>query len=60
MATHGNHEITDRQIGLPVLFGLIAGLGALVMFLFPEAQLAGWGFAIAMVAAMCAVIFTQI
>lgn len=60
MASHGNRDATDRRIGLPVLFGLVAAIGALAMYLFPNGALAGWGFAIAMVAAMCAVIFTQV
>lgn len=60
MTAHGTVESTDKSLGLPILFGLFTALGALVMYLFPATQLAGWGFGIAMVAAMCAVITTQI
>ncbi len=46
-------DSTDRSVGLPVLFGIVAVLGAagLAAFGFTGDQVAaGWSFAIAMIA----------
>ena len=47
---------TDKSLGLGLVFGIVAVLGALVMYIAAADQLtAGWGFALAMIAASIAV-----
>jgi zinc transporter ZupT len=47
---------TDKGIGLGVLFSLLAGVGALGMYLGAPDQLAAWGFALAVLAGSLAVV----
>jgi uncharacterized protein related to proFAR isomerase len=54
---------SDKGIGYAALFSVLAGLGAAVMLGAGLAHLqltAAWGFALAMVAATLAVVFTQV
>ena len=50
----------DRGVGLGIALGVVAALGALVTFLYPDVALAGWGFAIAITAAALAVVAVQV
>jgi len=47
---------TDMGIGLGVLFSLLAGVGALGMYLGAPDELAAWGFALAVLAGSLAVV----
>ncbi|ELZ13842.1 hypothetical protein C479_03316 [Halovivax asiaticus JCM 14624] len=47
---------TDRGIGLSVLFGALAVLGAIVMAVGAPEQLAAWGFAAAVIFGCLAVV----
>lgn len=47
--------VSDRGIGLGLLFGLVAVGGALVAFVLPGGPASAWGFAAAMVAGMLSV-----
>jgi hypothetical protein len=54
---------SDKGIGYGVAFSVLAGIGAAVMLAAGLAHLqltAAWGFALAMVAAILAVVFTQV
>lgn len=55
-----NTSTTDMSIGLGVLFVLIAAMGALLTYVSPGEPLAGWGFALAMVAGAMAIAAIQI
>lgn len=47
---------SDKAVGLGLLFGLLAVGGAMVMFVLSTEQvLAGWGFALAIVAGALAI-----
>lgn len=50
----------DRGVGFTVGAGLLAIGGAVVMYLNPETAMAGWGFALAISAAVLAVIAAQL
>ena len=50
----------DRGVGLAVALGVVALGGALVTFNYPDAALAGWGFAVAVTAATLAVVAVQV
>ncbi len=50
----------DRGVGFTVGAGLLAAGGALVMYMNPETATAGWGFALAVVAAVLAVMAAQL
>lgn len=47
---------TDRGVGLTLVLGVLAVLGALAMLASPGNALAGWGFAAAMTFATLAVV----
>lgn len=51
---------SDRGVGYGVALGLVAAVGALVMFTNPESAVAGWGFALAMLAGALAVMAVQL
>lgn len=51
---------SDRGIGFAVVLSLLTLLGAAVMLVGPGQVAKAWGFALAMVAAMLAVVFTQL
>jgi hypothetical protein len=54
---------SDMGVGMGLLFSVLAGVGAVVMFgaAFAELQLtAAWGFALAMVAGTLAVVAAQV
>lgn len=51
---------SDRGVGLGVALGLVAAVGALVMFLNPHSAVAGWGFALAMAAGALSVMAVQL
>lgn len=45
----------DRGIGFTLILSAVTVAGALLMYATPDSPLAGWGFAVAMVAASLAV-----
>ena len=49
----------DRGVGYAVALGLVAVAGALLMYTNPDSAVAGYGFAVAMVAASLAVVAAQ-
>jgi hypothetical protein len=51
---------SDKGIGFAVVLSLLTLVGAVVMVVGPGQVTKAWGFALAMVAAMLAVVFTQI
>ncbi|MFC3957167.1 DUF7525 family protein [Halovivax cerinus] len=51
---------SDRGIGLSMLFGALAVLGAVVMFVGAPEQLAAWGFAGAVLFGSLAVVVTHL
>lgn len=51
---------TDMSIGLGVLFVIVAAIGALLMYLSPGDPMAGWGFALTMIAGALAVVAIQL
>lgn len=51
---------SDKGIGFAVLLSLVTLLGAAVMLVGPGQLAKAWGFALAMVAAGLAVVFTQL
>lgn len=51
---------SDKGIGLAVILSLLTVVGAVVMIGGPGQIAKAWGFALAMVAAMLAVVFTQL
>jgi hypothetical protein len=51
---------TDKGIGFAVVLSLLTLVGAGVMLVGPGQMTKAWGFALAMVAAMLAVVFTQL
>jgi hypothetical protein len=51
---------SDRGIGLAVVLSLVTLVGAGVMLAGPGQVTKAWGFALAMVAAMLAVVFAQL
>lgn len=55
MSEHGNSMETDKGIGFAVLLSLLAVAGAAVMYLNAGTEMAGWGFAAAMLAGTLAV-----
>lgn len=58
--TEAGLRTRDRGVGFTVGAGLLAIAGAVVMYLNPETAIAGWGFALAMTAAVLAVIAAQL
>jgi len=50
----------DRGVGFTMGAAILALAGAVVMYLNPETALGGWGFALAMTAAILAVIAAQL
>jgi hypothetical protein len=52
--------VSDRGMGLGLLFGLVAVGGALVALVLPGGLAGAWGFAAAMVAAMLSVLAIQL
>ena len=50
----------DRGVGFAVGLGLVAAAGAFVMYANPASAVAGYGFAVAMVAASLAVVAAQL
>lgn len=50
----------DRGVGFTIGAALLTAGGAVVMFLYPDTALGGWGFALAMVAAVLAVVAAQL
>jgi len=55
------HDVvaTDKGVGFGVLFSILAVAGALAMLLAPGQLGKAWGFAVAMVAAIVAVVAVQ-
>jgi hypothetical protein len=51
---------SDKGIGFAVVLSLLTLVGAVVMLAGPGQVTKAWGFALAMVAAMLAVVFTQL
>jgi hypothetical protein len=51
---------SDKGIGFAVVLSLLTVVGAVVMLAGPGQVTKAWGFALAMVAAMLAVVFTQL
>ena len=51
---------SDKGIGFAVVLSLLTLVGAAVMLGGPGQVTKAWGFALAMVAAMLAVVFTQL
>jgi hypothetical protein len=51
---------SDKGIGFAVVLSLLTLVGAVVMLGGPGQVTKAWGFALAMVAAMLAVVFTQL
>jgi hypothetical protein len=51
---------SDKGIGFAVVLSLLTLVGAVVMLGGPGQLAKAWGFALAMVAAMLAVVFTQL
>jgi hypothetical protein len=51
---------SDMGIGLTMVFSVVALLGAVAMYAAPGQEAKAWGFAVAMLAATCAVIATQV
>ena len=51
---------SDKGIGFAVVLSLLTLVGAVVMLAGPGQVAKAWGFALAMVAAMLAVVFTQL
>jgi hypothetical protein len=51
---------SDKGIGLAVVLSLLTLVGAAVMLAGPGQVTKAWGFALAMVAAMLAVVLTQL
>lgn len=51
---------SDKGIGFAVVLSLLTLVGAVVMLGGPGQVAKAWGFALAMVAAMLAVVFTQL
>ncbi|WP_152041433.1 DUF7525 family protein [Salinigranum salinum] len=51
---------SDKGIGFAVVLSLLTLVGAAVMLGGPGQVAKAWGFALAMVAAMLAVVFTQL
>ena len=49
----------DRGVGYTVALGLVAVAGAFLMYTNPDTAVAGYGFAVAMVAASLAVVAAQ-
>lgn len=52
--------VSDRGMGLGLLFGLVAVGGALVALVLPGGLASAWGFAAAMVAGMLSVLAIQL
>jgi len=46
---------SDKSLGLGLVFGIVAIIGALVMFIASDQLTTGWGFALAMIAGSIAV-----
>jgi hypothetical protein len=51
---------SDKGIGFAVVLSLVTLVGVAVMLVGPGQVTKAWGFALAMVAAMFAVVFTQL
>ncbi len=51
---------SDKGIGFAVMLSLLTLVGGAVMLAGPSQLTKAWGFALAMVAAMLAVVFTQL
>jgi hypothetical protein len=51
---------SDKGIGFAALLSLLTLVGGAVMLAGPGQMTKAWGFALAMVAAMLAVVFTQL
>ncbi|AUV81527.1 hypothetical protein C2R22_07550 [Salinigranum rubrum] len=51
---------SDKGIGFAVMLSLLTLVGGAVMLAGPGQLAKAWGFALAMVAAMLAVVFTQL
>ena len=51
---------SDKGLGFAVVLSLLTVVGAAVMLAGPGQVTKAWGFALAMVAAMLAVVFTQL
>ena len=51
---------TDKGVGFGVLFGVLTTVGALVMLAGPGQLTKAGGFALAVVAALCAVVSVQV
>ncbi|MEM4781545.1 MAG: hypothetical protein QXG03_08310 [Halalkalicoccus sp.] len=51
-----NQTASDKGLGLGLLFGLLAALGTVAMFVAPGGLVGAWGFAAAMVAAMVLIV----
>jgi hypothetical protein len=51
---------SDKGIGLAVVLSLLTLVGSAVMLAGPGQVTKAWGFGLAMVAAMLAVVFTQL
>jgi len=51
---------SDKDVGMVVLFSLVAGLGAAAMLLAPGQFAKALGFGVAMLAAAFAVVATQV
>jgi len=49
----------DRGVGYSVALGLVAVAGAFLMYANPDSAVAGYGFAVAIVAASLAVVAAQ-
>ena len=56
----GSETPGDRGVGYAVGLGLVAAAGALLMYVNPGTSVAGYGFALAMVAAGLAVVAVQV
>jgi len=52
--------VSEKGMGTALLFSLIAVGGALLMYLESGEPLAGWGFAVAMLAGTIAVVVVQL
>ena len=56
----GPNAHADRGIGFTLILSSIAIGGAVLMYATPDTPLAGWGFALAMVAASLAVVAASV
>jgi hypothetical protein len=52
--------VSEKGIGTAILLSLVAAGGALLMYLEAGEPLAGWGFAVAMLAGALAVVAAQL